>query len=127
MLRFLLDEHISPEVCSIARGRRSAIEIESIHEWREGSLRGKDYHVVLRAATKARYALVTYDLRTMPPLLREWAARGESHQGVVFIDELSCRARDGGGIASALVRVWDGMSDFDWTDRVTFVAKAAGS
>jgi hypothetical protein len=124
MLRFLLDEHISPDVCSIVRSRRSSIGIESIHEWRDGSLRGKDDDYVLRVAAESGYALVTYDLRTLPPLLREWAARGQRHQGVVFIDELTCRSQDAAGIATALIRVWDGMSDFDWTDRVAFVAKS---
>jgi len=82
MLRFLLDEHISPTVCSIVRERRSEILIESLLEWRDGSLRGKDDDVVLTAAAETGYALVTYDLRTIPPLLQTWAAKGRSHQGV---------------------------------------------
>ena len=72
MLQFLLDEHISPAVCSIVRERRSQVLIESLLEWRDGSLRGKDDHIVLAAAAEAGYALVTYDLRTIPPLLRIW-------------------------------------------------------
>lgn len=59
MLRFLLDEHISPAVCLIVRERRNEILIESLVEWREGSLRGKDDSIVLTAAAEARYALVT--------------------------------------------------------------------
>ena len=94
MLRFLLDEHISPVVCSIVRVRRSQISIESLLEWRGGSLRGKDDHIVLASAAEAGYTLVTYDLRTIPSLLRAWAATGLEHQGVVFIDERTYRPQD---------------------------------
>lgn len=122
MLRFLLDEHISPDVCLIVRGQRSSIAIESLLEWRDGSLRGRDDDVVLTAAAEAGYTLVTYDLRTIPTLLQTWAAKGLSHHGVIFIDEKTCRPQDFSGMAKALIRVWEGMSDFDWTDRVAFAA-----
>ena len=65
MLQFLLDEHISPTVCSIVRERRGQISIDSILEWRDGSLRGKNDHIVLTASAGAAYTLVTYDLRTI--------------------------------------------------------------
>lgn len=91
MLQFLLDEHISPAVCSIVRDRRSQVLIESLLEWRDAGLRGKDDHIVLAAAAEAGYALVTYDLRTIPPLLHVWAAKGLSHHGVIFVDERTCR------------------------------------
>lgn len=53
MLQFLLDEHISPTVCSIVRERRSRVLIESLLEWRDAGLRGKDDHIVLAAAAEA--------------------------------------------------------------------------
>lgn len=31
--------------------------------------------------------------------------------------------QDLAGIAAALSRLWDGMSDFDWADRVAFVSR----
>jgi hypothetical protein len=120
MLQFLLDEHISPTVCSIVRERRSDILIESLTIWRDGSLRGKDDAVVLAIAAEAGYALVTYDLRTIPALLQAWAAKGLSHHGVIFIDERTYRPRDFPGIAEALIRIWDHMGTFEWKDRVAF-------
>lgn len=105
MLQFLLDEHISPTVCSIVRERRSQVLIESLLEWRDAALRGKDDHIVLASAAEAGYTLVTYDLRTIPPLLQVWAAKGLSHQGVVFIDERTCRPQDFSAIADALTRI----------------------
>jgi hypothetical protein len=127
VLRFLLDEHISPAVCLIVRERSSGILIESLVEWREGSLRGKDDSIVLAAAAEAGYALVTYDLRTIPPLLRVWAAKGLSHQGVVFIDERTCRPQDFSAIADALIRIWDDLGTFEWRDRVAFASRAQGA
>jgi hypothetical protein len=122
-LRFLLDEHISPAVCSIVRERRSEISIESLLEWRGGTLRGKDDDVVLSTATEAGYSLVTYHLRTIPALLRTWAARELSHRGVIFIDERTCRTQDFAGITDALIRIWDRMHAFDWKDRVAFASQ----
>ena len=127
MLRFLLDEHISPAVCLIVRERSSEVVIESLLEWRDGSLRGKDDSVVLSAATEAGYTLVTYDLRTIPPLLQVWAAKGLSHQGVVFIDERTCRPQDFSAIADSLIRIWDHLGTFEWRDRVAFAARARGA
>ena len=123
MLRFLLDEHISPTVCSIVRQRRNDIAVESVVEWQSGNLRGKDDHVVLTTAVQAGFVLVTYDLRTIPALLREWAAKGLSHQGVIFVDERTYRPQDLAGIADALIRIWDSMHAVEWTDRVTFASR----
>ena len=123
MLQFLLDEHISPTVCLVVRERRNQISIESVLDWQGGHLSGKDDHTLLSAISAARYTLVTYDLRTVSPLLRTWAATGLTHHGVIFIDERTCRPNDFSAIANALIRIWDGMSTFDWTNRVAFATR----
>jgi hypothetical protein len=105
--------------------RRGSIAIESLLTWREGSLRGKDDDPPLSAASEAGYALVTYDLRTIPALLRTWAEKGSSHRGVIFIDERTCRPQDFAGIAEALIRIWDATNEFDWTDRLAFASRSA--
>ena len=48
MLRFLLDEHISPAVCLIVRERRSEVVIESLVEWRGGGKRQTESEPVVR-------------------------------------------------------------------------------
>ena len=125
MLQFLLDEHISPTVCSIVHERRSQISIESLLEWRDGSLRGKDDHIVPTTAAEAGFTLATYDLRTIPALLQAWAAKGLRHQGVIFIDERTCRPQDFAEIADALIRIWDDLGTFEWSDRVAFASRAS--
>ena len=79
---------------------------------------------MLAAAAEAGYAVVTYDLRTIPALLQAWAAKGLSHQGVIFIDERTCRPQDFAGIADALIRIWDDLGTFEWRDRVAFASRA---
>lgn len=123
MLRFLLDEHISPTVCVIVRQRRRQVSIESPLEWRDATLRGKDDGVVLTAAAEAAFALVTYDLQTIPPLLHAWAAGGLSHGGVIFVDERTYRPQDFAGIAGAPIRIWDAVHAFEWKDRVAFASR----
>lgn len=66
---------------------------------------------------------MTYDLRTIPALLREWAAKGLSHQGVIFVDERTYRPQDLAGIAEAVIRIRDSMQAVEWTDRVTFASR----
>ena len=126
MLRFLLDEHISSAVCSIVRRRRREVVIESVLEWQAGGLRGKDDDVLLQAAADAELVLVTYDLRTIPALLQAWATKGLSHQGVIFIDERTCKPQDFGGIADALIGIWDTMHAFEWKDRAAFARRPPG-
>lgn len=123
MLRFLLDEHISPAVCAIVRERNRRIAIESLLDWRSGSLRGKDDNFVLTAASEAGFTLVTYDLRTIPLLLKILADEGLSHHGVIFVDERTCRPQDFGGLASSLIRIWDEFGALDWRDRVAFASR----
>jgi hypothetical protein len=123
MLKLLLDEHISPAVCVIARDRSPRLIIESLVEWREGALRGKKDEYVLEVAMEHGFTLVTYDLRTIPLLLRQMASDGVQHHGVIFIDERTCRPKDLAGIADVLIRLWDEMSLFDWRDRVAFAAR----
>ncbi len=96
-------------------------------EWRDGSLRGKNDSIVLAAAAEAGYALITYDLGTILPLLRIWAAKGLGHQGFVFIDERTCRPQDFSGFADALIRFWDDIRTFDWRVRVAFASRAQGA
>ena len=124
MLQFLLDEHISPVVCSIVHTRRSKVPIESVLEWQAWSFRGKADRILLAAAAASCHTLVTYDLRTIPLLLQGWAAQGLSHHGVIFIDERTCQPQNFAEIADALIRIWDDMATFDWKDRVAFASRS---
>ena len=84
-----------------------------------------DDRVLLRVAAEQELSLVTYDLRTIPPLLFfEWGQAGISHGGVVFVDERSMAPNDIGGLVRALIGLWDSESDFDWRDRLVYLRLA---
>jgi len=121
MLRYLLDEHIPPTVVDGIRARRPEIQVEALCDWRNGALLAADDEAILHTATADGLTLVTFDLRTIPPLLRAWTEQGRSHSGVVFVHHLSMRPSDVGGLTRGLVHLWDRTGQDPWTDRVAFL------
>ena len=89
MLRYLLDEHISPAVATRVSASRAGIPIVSLRNLQGGAYLGVDDRVLLRAAAEQGLSLVTYDRRTIPRLLFKWGQAGISHGGVVFVEERS--------------------------------------
>jgi hypothetical protein len=79
--------------------------------------------VVLRNAYDERLTLVTYDLQTIPDLLAVWAEDGVPHAGVVLVDGLSISPADFGGLARALIRLWDQRRTLDWLNRPVFLSR----
>jgi hypothetical protein len=73
MLKLLLDEHISPDVTNGVQRRNRSVVIHSMVLWESGNFLGKEDSVCLLEAAKQRLTLVTYDRRTIPPLLKLWA------------------------------------------------------
>jgi hypothetical protein len=65
--------------------------------------------------------LVTFDQRTIVPLLRVWGQGGVAHGGVIFLSSPTFVATDVGGIARALVRLWDDAGAHDWTDSALYL------
>ena len=124
MLRYLLDEHISPAVATRVSASRADIPIVSLRNLQGGAYLGADDRVLLRAAAERGLSLVTCELRTIPRLLFEWGQAGISHGGVVFVDERSIAPNDIGGLVTALIRLWDSESDLDWRDRLVYLKLA---
>ena len=87
MLRLLLDEHVSPQVAVGLKRRNRSWVVHAISDWESGSFLGQDDFACLLEAAKQRLTLVTYDRRTIPPLLKSWAEAGRAHGGVIFVDE----------------------------------------
>ena len=82
-IRLLLDEHIDPRVSQALR--RNGIDAIVLRDYGDGSLLGSPDEETLAAATSDLRALVTFDLRTIPPLLRRLAEIGTPHGGVVLV------------------------------------------
>ena len=123
MLRLLLDEHISPQVAVGIRLRDKKIVICSMVEWESGSFLGQEDSACLREALVQKLTLVTYDRRTIPPLLKNWAEEGRQHGGVIFIDEKTISQADIGVLIQSLDKLVKETRDLDWTDRIYFLRR----
>jgi hypothetical protein len=117
MLKLLLDEHISPSVATGLRRRHRAVEIGSMVEWENGRFLGQDDHACMREAAAQKLTLVTYDRRTIPPLLKNWAEEGRTHGGVIFVDA------DIGALVLALTELVTVTRTWNWTNRIYFLRR----
>ena len=124
MLSLLLDEQISPQVVAAMAALNAEALVVSIFNWRGGALTGTDDALVLQGAAEDGLTLVTYDLKTIPPVLVEWGESGRFHGGVIFIDDRSIAPADFGGLARALVSCWEVQGTWDWTDRIVYLRPA---
>ena len=117
-MRLLLDAHISP---AVAQGlQHDGIDALSLRDWLDGRHRDASDEVILTAAVADERVLVTFDLRTIPTLLKEWAETGQQHAGVILVDERTVRQQDVGGLRRALRRLVEQESGVTWIDRVVY-------
>jgi hypothetical protein len=123
MLKLLLDEHISPEVADGLRRRSRSLVIHWMAEWEGGDFLGKEDSASLLEAAKQGLTLVTYDRRTIPPLLKTWAEEERRHGGVIFVDEKTISPADIGGLVRALIELSKETGKWDWADRVYFLRR----
>ena len=81
MLKLLLDEHISPIVADGLRRRNRQLVVFCMTEWEGGELLGQQDSACLKQAAAQGLTLLTYDRRTIPPLLKTWGKKGEATAG----------------------------------------------
>jgi hypothetical protein len=123
MLKLLLDEHISPDVADGLRGRSRSLVIHWMAESEGGEFLGKEDTACLLEAAGQGLTLVTYDRRTIPPLLKTWAEEERRHGGVIFVDEKTISPADIGGLVRALSQLFKETGKWDWIDRVCFLGR----
>jgi hypothetical protein len=123
VVRYLLDEHISPAVAAGLRRRASRLHILALADWQRGEFMGQNDAAILAAAHENRLTLVTYDRRTIPPLLKSWAEERRHHGGVIFVDEKTISPADFGGLVRALLELAEISRRWNWTDRVVFLRR----
>jgi hypothetical protein len=121
MLRLLLDEHVSPRLADELPRHRSRLELIALQDFENGAYLGAPDAEMLQAADAHQLTLVTYDVRTIPSLLRTWAETGVRHNGVIFVNRKSIDPADIGALVRALCDLFDALGDVDWTDRVVFL------
>jgi hypothetical protein len=123
MLGLLLDEHISPDVLDGLKRRSPSLLVRWMLEWEDGNFLGKDDFACLSHAFDQGLTLVTYDRRTIPPILKRWAEEGRQHGGVIFVDEKTIPPSNFGGLARAIARLAKESARWGWTGRIYFLGK----
>ena len=123
MLKLLLDEHISPDVAIGLRRHAKGISVFCLAQWEDGRFLGLADDMLLREAAARKFALVTYDRRTIPPLLKTWAEAGIDHGGIIFVDEKTIPPSDIGGLIRSLRILVRETTKWDWTNRICFLRR----
>ncbi len=123
MLKLLLDEQISPDVAEGFRRRQKTPVLWCLPEWEDGRFMGLPDDLVLEEAAAQKLTLVTYDRKTIPPLLKTWAEAGRGHGGIVFVDEKTIPSSDFGGLVRALQKLCRETAKWDWRNRVCFLRR----
>lgn len=118
-MRLLLDAHVSP---AVARALQlDGIDAVALRDWLDGAFRAAADDDLLAAALEDGRVLVSFDCRTLPPLLRELAETGQHHAGVILVDERTLRPNDIGELQRALRRLIECSGAADWQDVAVFL------
>jgi hypothetical protein len=94
MLSLLTDEQISYVVAEQVKAKRPDIAIVSMRIWQGGAFEGVDDEPMLLAAHQSGLTLISYDQKTIPPILLNWGAIGQNHAGVIFVDNFTIAQGD---------------------------------
>lgn len=94
-----------------------------MRDWQDGLYAGADDPTVLAAAYREGFTLITFDLRTIVPLLRQLGEQGVAHAGVVLIDERTIPPNDTRILTRSLCKLWDATNADDWTNRVVYLTR----
>lgn len=121
-MKLLLDEHIWPGVADLIVKQCPAAEVASLHHHNNGSLLNSSDDEVLAEAHRGKWTLVTFDVNTIPALLRDKAMANEQHSGVIFISSKSFAQNDHAGLAQALSLMARSEAESNWTNRVMFLS-----
>ena len=72
-----------------------------------------------------RLTLVSYDLKTIPPILYKWGEAGTEHGGIIFVDDKSIPPSNFGGLVRSLIWLWDTEQEMDWKNRIFYLQPQA--
>ncbi len=124
MFQLLLDEHIFPGIAEQVKKKLPQAKIESLHFWDNGRLRQQSDIRILLEAQQEGWTLLTYDLATIPDVLKGMLDAGQDHAGVIFVARKSFAQNDHGGLVKALTYSWAGFKKRDWKNQIAFLQMA---
>jgi hypothetical protein len=123
VIKLLLDEHISPQVARGLRRLFPRLLVFPLAEFENSRLLGCDDATCLQVAAAHQFTFVSYDRRTIPPLLKAWAEEGVSHGGIIFVDEKTIAPSDIGSLVRCLAELVRAKQKDNWTDCVCFLSR----
>ena len=119
-----MDVHVAKAAVGALRKAAPHLPVEHISEWQGGALRGAGDDEILAACHAERRMLLTYDLATIPDLLRLWMAEERPHSGVIFADENTVKPNRPADIAAAVAAFAKEIGDGDTTNLVRYLRPA---
>jgi predicted nuclease of predicted toxin-antitoxin system len=123
-VKLLLDVHIAKATAGALRRRLPSVQVEHLAQWRDGGfLRAGDPDILTACAEEGR-VFVTFDQRTIPDFLRQWAAQGRDHVGVIFGDKNSVPPDHPGTVAAALALLGNEIGDAPTLNMVRYMRRA---
>lgn len=108
-------------VAQLVRQRRPDIEIVSLADWDGGRYWGAPDDLLLPVLQRFGLTLLTYDQKTIPPLLVRLAEAGIPHSGVIVVDQKTVPAGDAPALARAVAAFCDRYSAIDWRSAVLYL------
>jgi hypothetical protein len=120
-LALLTNAHISLSVAEQIKAKCPECPIYSLRHWRNGELLNAGDDAILTAALAEGLTVVTYDQRTIMPLVTKWMREGREHAGVLLIDDRTIVQEDVGGQVLALLELWNATHDENWANIVAYV------
>ena len=117
-VKLLLDGHIKKAAVAALQRRCPGIEVAHLADWRGGVFRTAPDADILAACFEEGRSFVSYDQRTIPGLLRRWAAEERPHAGVVFGDANTVPANNPGAVARALAALAEEARGSDMTNAI---------
>jgi predicted nuclease of predicted toxin-antitoxin system len=117
-VKLLLDVHIAKAALGALQKAAPQVHAEHISQWRGGAFLRTEDAEILAACHAEKRVLVTYDLATIPDLLRRWMAEDRPHSGVVFADENTVKPNAPGEVASAIASLAKDIGNADTTNLV---------
>src|SRR5437899_11960873 len=119
-MKLLLDSHIPAAVVRALRTRQPGLDVQHLAQWRAGDLLEADDADILAACAKEARVWVTYDLATVPDLLRALAAEEYDHAGVFLVDDATIPAENVGVLVYGISVLIVEIGEVDKTNLVRF-------
>ena len=120
-MNLLLDVHIAKATVSALHKIAPHIHVEHISHWRGSAFLRAEDDEILAACQGEKRLFLTYDMATIPDLLRRWMAEDRPHSGVIFADENTVRPNAPCEVASAMALLAAEIGSADMTNRVWFL------